>query len=99
MADDPEVLHFDFGARLPPSEDLCARDGARAAPFWAAHAALLARLGADDARRLRALLRPLASGALARCGDVARTCRELARAWDFPDLFREPDCRGLDTPD
>ena len=38
-------------------------------------------------------------GALARCGDVARTCRELARAWDFPDLFREPDCRGLDTPD
>ena len=99
VADDPEVLRFDFGARLPPSEDLCARDGARAAPFWAAHAALLARLGADDARRLRALLRPLASGALARCGDVARTCRELARAWDFPDLFREPDCRGLDTPD
>ena len=66
--------------------------GRHAVAFWDAHASMLGALDASTADILRALLRPLAGGAIKRCPDPRATCVFLVLAWDFPSLYEEPDC-------
>lgn len=91
LADDADTVLWDFGSALPPQSDLCATHP-HAVAFWDAHASMLGALDASTADILRALLRPLAGGAIKRCPDPRATCVFLVLAWDFPSLYEEPDC-------